>query len=205
MKRRGPAKAGAAPGGWAIYYPRKPSPRPCPGRPGRDARSTFYATRPTTFRAKPTPIVAPTTCGVRSAQKRKRYRVPQCFTELRWLDDRRDAAGARLQLRAWIEKWATEHPKLCAWVEESIGETWTFYRSPREHHKHLKSTNLLERLDQKLKRRTHVVRIFPNDASGLRLIRGLACEPHEGWLDGPVYLDLQPLREALKPSLQLAA
>ena len=36
-------------------------------------------------------------------------------------------------------------------------------------------------------------------------IRGLASEPHEEWLDGPVYLDLQPLREALKPSLQLAA
>jgi putative transposase len=128
-----------------------------------------------------------------------------CLTELRWLYDRRDAAEARLHLRAWLEHWSAKYPKLCAWVEESIEETWTFYRSPREHHKHLKSTNLLERLNQELKRRTHVVRIFPNEASCLRLIRALACEQHEEWLDGPLYLDMQPLREALKPALQIAA
>ena len=128
-----------------------------------------------------------------------------CLTELRWLYDRRDAAEARLHLRAWLERWSAKYHKLCAWVEETIEETWTFYRSPREHHKHLKSTNLLERLNQELKRRTHVVRIFPNEASCLRLIRALACEQHEEWLDGPVYLDMQPLREQLKPSLQIAA
>ncbi len=128
-----------------------------------------------------------------------------CLTELRWLYDRRDAAEARLHLRAWLERWSAKYHKLCAWVEETIEETWTFYRSPREHHKHLKSTNLLERLNQELKRRTHVVRIFPNEASCLRLIRALACEQHEEWLHGPVYLDMQPLREQLKPSLQIAA
>jgi len=134
-----------------------------------------------------------------------RKAADDCLTELRWLYDRRDAAEARLHLRAWIERWSAKYHKLCAWVEETIEETWTFYRSPREHHKHLKSTNLLERLNQELKRRTHVVRIFPNEASCLRLIRALACEQHEEWLDGPVYLDMQPLREALKPSLQIAA
>jgi transposase-like protein len=64
---------------------------------------------------------------------------------------------------------------------------------------------MLERLDQELKCRIHVARIFPNDASRLRLIRALASEQHEEWLNGPVYLDMQPLRELLKPSLQLAA
>jgi putative transposase len=58
-------------------------------------------------------------------------------------------------------------PKLCAWVEEHIEENLTFYRLPRQHHKHLKSTNLLERLNEEIKRRTHVVRIFPNRASCL--------------------------------------
>ena len=134
-----------------------------------------------------------------------RKAADDCLTELRWLYDRRDAAEARLHLRAWLERWAAKYPKLCAWVEESIEETWTFYRQPREHHKHLKSTNLLERLNQELKRRTHVVRIFPNEQSCLRLIRALASEQHEEWLHGPVYLDMLPLRELLKPSLQLAA
>ena len=128
-----------------------------------------------------------------------------CLTELRWLYDRRDAAEARLHLCAWLERWAAKYPRLCAWVEEGIEQTWTFYRQPREHHKHIKSTNLLERLNQELKRRTHVVRIFPNEQSCLRLIRALASEQHEEWLDGPVYLDMQPLRDLLKPSLQIAA
>jgi putative transposase len=128
-----------------------------------------------------------------------------CLTELHWLYDLRDIVEARQQLRAWLDKWAGKHPKLCAWVEEQIEETWTFYRQPREHHKHLKSTNLLERLNQEIKRRTHVVCIFPHEQSCLRLIRALAAEQHEEWLDGPVYLDMQPLKDQLKPSLQLAA
>lgn len=128
-----------------------------------------------------------------------------CLTELRWLYDCRDVAEARQHLHAWLGRWQAKYPKLCLWAEANIEETWTFYRQPREHHKHLKSTNLLERLNQELKRRTHVVRIFPHEASCLRLIRALACEQHEEWLDGPVYLDMQPLKDQLKPNLQLAA
>ena len=64
--------------------------------------------------------------------------------------------------------------KLVDWVEETIEETFTFYRLPRQHHKHLKSTNMLERLNEEIKRRTHVVRIFPNATACLRLVRALA-------------------------------
>ena len=52
-------------------------------------------------------------------------------------------------------------PKPTCWVEENIDETLTFYRLPRQHHKHLKSTNMLERLNEESKRRTHVVRSSP--------------------------------------------
>jgi putative transposase len=48
--------------------------------------------------------------------------------------------------------------------------------------KHLKSTNMLERLNEEIKRRTLVVRIFPNAQNCLRLIRALAVETHENWL-----------------------
>ena len=85
-----------------------------------------------------------------------------CLQELRRLYDRRSIEEARQDLAAWIAKWGARYPKLVSWVEETIEETLAFYRLPRQHHKHLKSTNMLERLDEEIKRRTHVVRIFPD-------------------------------------------
>ncbi len=93
--------------------------------------------------------------------------------ELRWLYDRRSAEGARQDLAAWIAKWGARYPKLVGWVEEQIEETLTFYRLPRQHLKHLKSTNMLERLTEEIRRRTHVVRIFLNADACLRLVRTL--------------------------------
>jgi Transposase, Mutator family len=66
--------------------------------------------------------------------------------ELRWIYDWRDAQEARQNLSAWLLKWGKRYAKLCAWVEENIEETLSFYRLPRQHHKNLKSTNMLERL-----------------------------------------------------------
>jgi putative transposase len=68
-------------------------------------------------------------------------------------------------------------------MEENIAETVTFYRLPLGHHKHLKSTNMLERLNEEIRRRTRVVRIFPNRESCLRLVPALAAETYEGWLE----------------------
>jgi transposase-like protein len=128
-----------------------------------------------------------------------------CLRELRWLYDRRDLAEARRDLAAWLTKWQATYPKLCGWVEEHIEETLTFYRLPRQHHKHLKSTNLLERLNEEIKRRTHVVRIFPNAESCLRLIRALAVETHENGLEAHRYLNMDDLREHKKEALRMAA
>jgi len=53
----------------------------------------------------------------------------------------------------------------------------------------------LERFIQEIKRRTLVVRIFPDEASCMRLIRAVAAEQHEEWLEGSRYVNLEPLRE----------
>jgi putative transposase len=128
-----------------------------------------------------------------------------CLQELRWIYDRRELAEARRDIAAWLAKWQAKHSRLCDWVEENIEETLTYYRLPQQHHKHMKSTNMLERLNQELKRRTHVVRIFPNAESCLRLVRALAVETHENWLEGPRYLDMQHLSEHKKEALRQAA
>ena len=128
-----------------------------------------------------------------------------CLRELRWLYDRRDVREARSDLGAWLTKWQQKYPKLCSWVEENIEETLTFYRFPLGHHKHIKSTNMLERLNQEIKRRTHVVRIFPNEKSCLRLIRALAVETHEHWIEATRYLNMDALKELRRERLRSAA
>lgn len=128
-----------------------------------------------------------------------------CLQELRWLYDRRDIQEAQRDLAAWVGKWQAKYPKLVDWVEANITETLTFYRLPRAHHKHLKSTNMLERLNEEIKRRTLVVRIFPNTESCLRLIRALCVETHETWLEDNRYLNMTFLTEQKKELLRLAA
>lgn len=92
-----------------------------------------------------------------------------CLQELRWMYDRRDLA-------AWLAKWSGKYPKLTGWVEENIEETLTYFRLPLAHRKHMKSTNMLERLNEEIRRRTYVVRIFPNAESCLRLVRALTVD-----------------------------
>jgi transposase-like protein len=128
-----------------------------------------------------------------------------CLQELRWTDDRRDIQEVHRDLSAWIGKWQSKYPKLVDWVEANIGETLTFYRLPRAHHKHMKSTNMLERLNEEIKRRTRVVRIFPNADACLRLIRALCVETHEAWLEDSRYLNMTLLAEQKKEALRLAA
>ena len=128
-----------------------------------------------------------------------------CLQELRWIYDRRDLAEVRRDIAQWLAKWQAKYPKLCDWAEDNIEETLTYYRLPLAHHKHMKSTNMLERLNQEIKRRTHVVRIFPNMESCLRLVRALVVETHENWLEGTRYLNMQHLFEHKKEALRQAA
>ena len=64
---------------------------------------------------------------------------------------------------------------------------------------------MLERLNEEIRRRTHVVRIFPNAESCLRLVRALAVETRENWLEQHRYLNMDDLREHKKEALRRAA
>ena len=102
-------------------------------------------------------------------------------------------------------KWQPKYPKLCDWVEANIEETFTFYRLPVEHHKHMKPANMLERINEEIKRRTLVVRIFPNAASCLRLVRALTTEIHEEWIECTRYLNMDLLEEHKRERLRRLA
>jgi putative transposase len=124
-----------------------------------------------------------------------------CLMELRWLYDRRSLEEAWRDLGVWLKKWQSRYPKLCNWVEE----TFTLYRWPLAHHKHLKSANMFERVNEELKRRSLVIRIFPNPESCLRLMRALMVEIHEDWIEQHLYLNMELFREHKKMKLVQAA
>lgn len=128
-----------------------------------------------------------------------------CMTELRWIYDRRKLTEARLDLAAWLKRWQGKYPKLCDWAEENIEETFTVYRLPVGHHKNMRSTNLLERFNEEIRRRTYVVRVFPNPDSCTRLIRALTAEQHEEWQEGSRYLNMLLLVEQKKELIRAAA
>ncbi len=71
--------------------------------------------------------------------------------------------------------------EIAQWFEENIEDTLTVLELPYEHRKKMKSTNMLERFNQELKRRTKPIRIFPNSASCLRLVTTLCQETSEHW------------------------
>ena len=99
--------------------------------------------------------------AVRSARPRRSTAGPHRLVAAKWqgkypkLTSPRRPPGRRPLQES--DRWPAGH----RWVEENIEETLTFYRLPRQHHKHLKSTNMLERLHEEIKRRTHVVRNLP--------------------------------------------
>ena len=134
-----------------------------------------------------------------------RKRDEECLQELRWMYDRRSLKEARSDMAAWIRKWGERYPKLVDWVESNIEETFTYYALPEGHRKHMKSTNMLERFNEEIKRRTRVVRIFPNVASCLRLIRALGVEKHELWQEENKYLNMELWTEQKKEELRAAA
>lgn len=69
----------------------------------------------------------------------------------------------------------------------------------------MKSMNMIARLNEEIKRRTNVVRIFPNTQSCLRLVLALAVETHENWIEARRYLDMGQLREQKKELLRTVA
>jgi putative transposase len=95
------------------------------------------------------------------------------------------------------EKWRSGKgaTKVADHLDEHIEECLSCLAFPESHRRRLRTTNGLERLNQEIKRRTRVVRIFPNREACLRLVTAVAVEHSEEWLTGRRYLDMEELRE----------
>jgi putative transposase len=93
------------------------------------------------------------------------------------------------------DRWRGSHPKVAEHIEEHIEECLACLSFPESHRRRIRTTNGLERFNQEIKRRSRVVRIFPNREACLRLVTALAVEQSEEWVTGRRYLDMEELRE----------
>jgi len=114
----------------------------------------------------------------------------------------REAAKAAIgSAIAELEKKA---PKVARLLEESGEEILGVYALPETHRKRIRTTNMLERQNQELKRRTRVVRVFPHEQSLLRMIAALLMETNQEWM-GRIYLRMEEQPGVAAESIAAAA
>ena len=116
---------------------------------------------------------------------------PEVMDDLRSVLDSADGEAAGEQLRRVVRKYEKSAPKLSAWLEENVPESFAVFRLPPAHRVRLRTTNMLERLNRELKRRTRVATLFPNEASLLRLVTAVLMELSEEWETGKRYVTFE--------------
>ena len=111
--------------------------------------------------------------------------------DLRAVFDAPDRNEAQRQLDIAVKKYANSAPKLSDWIEENIPEGLAVFKLPAAHRRRLRTTNMLERVNKEIKRRTRVATLFPNEASLLRLTSAVLVEITEDWETGKRYLNME--------------
>jgi len=89
-----------------------------------------------------------------------------------------------------VQKYAPKASALADWMEKNIPEGLTIFAFPPEHHRRIRTTNCLERINREIRRRSRVAVLFPNEASCLRLVSAIVMETSEEWQTGRTYIRL---------------
>jgi putative transposase len=105
--------------------------------------------------------------------------------------DSADEHTARDQLGRIVRKYQKSAPKLAEWMEVNVPESFAVFRLPPSHRQRLRTTNMEERLNRELKRRTRVATLFPNEDSLLRLVTAVLMEVSEEWETGKRYVTFE--------------
>jgi len=101
-----------------------------------------------------------------------------------------DLTEAERLLEINVEKYKSIASHLSSWMEGNIPEGLTVFSFPENQRKKLRSTNMVERLNKEIKRRTRVATLFPNEDSLLRLVSSILVETSEEWESGKRYLPM---------------
>jgi putative transposase len=94
-------------------------------------------------------------------------------------------------------------PTAVATLERGFDDAMAVMDLPRPYRKRLRTTNGQERLNEEIRRRERVIRIFPNRESAMRLLGALVMEQDEQWSTGQRYLDMAAYWQwrALQPAV----
>jgi transposase-like protein len=114
----------------------------------------------------------------------------EVVADLRAVFDAPDRPEAERRLGSAVAKYRTSAPKLADWLEANFPEGLAVFALARSHRRRLRTSNMLERLNEELKRRTRVAGLFPNDASLLRLVSAVLMEVSEDWETNRKYLTM---------------
>jgi hypothetical protein len=104
--------------------------------------------------------------------------------------DAPDRAAAQLLGDQFQTPWQTKAPRAVALLEAALDDVLAGLAYPAPWRTRLRTTNLGERLNQEIRRRKRVVRIFPHRAAAERLIGAVWMDHHEAWITDARYLDL---------------
>lgn len=111
--------------------------------------------------------------------------------DIRTIFNAPDRSMAEVYLKKAVEKYAKNASRLANWMEKNIPEGLTVFAFPVKHQRKLRTSNLIERLNREIRRRSSVVSIFPNETACLRLISAVLMEYDEEWQTGRVYLSAE--------------
>lgn len=120
----------------------------------------------------------------------KRSMKKEVASDIRSVLQAPDDEEAKRLLQKIIKKYQDNAPELAKWMESSVPESLTVMQFPEHHRKKIRTSNIAERVNREVKRRTRLVSIFPNVESCLRLASAVACEIDEQWQTGNIYINM---------------
>ena len=100
---------------------------------------------------------------------------------VRLIFDQPSRQSAEVQLHRLVEKLEPIYPKAATLLLEAEADILAYKSFPKEHWRRIHSTNLLERLNKEIKRRTKVVGVFPDQPAVIRLVGTLLKEIDDDW------------------------
>jgi len=110
-----------------------------------------------------------------------------------------DEEQARARLRRLAEKADAMKSRLGEYIEETVPDGFAVFAFPAPLRRQMRTTNMVERLNQEIKRRTKLVRSFPGMESYERLAGTILVRTDEQWQTAArAYLDVERLKEALE-------